>query len=352
MSNILNTGGFGCIYYPSISCQGKPSTNDKIVSKLQPNDFNAKNEKNIGEMIKTLPNYKMFFIPAQKSCSISLQTLDPTLLDKCSVIEKVHSNEILLLDLEYEKSISLKNILTATLSLREKKNKFVKLIETYKYILSSIEKLISINIVHFDLKVQNILFSIDKNIPLIIDFGLSIPVQQLTIDNAGKWFYDYIPEYYIWPPEVHLLCYALKYSDTPLTVEITNKIALECITNNYVLSLFSPSLREKLLDSCKNSLAKYANKSLQQIMDSVMQHYTTWDNYALSILYLTIFKNIFPKGFKYNTFLISFTQLLLMNLSPNTEKRLSIQETRQSYEITFYMESTIDSFSTLVQDLF
>lgn len=352
MAKILNTGGFGCIYYPSISCQGKPNTNNKMVSKLQPNDFNAKNEKNIGEIIKTLPNYKMFFIPAQKSCSISLQTLDPTLLENCSAIEKVHSNEILLLDLDYEKSISLKNILTPTLSIREKKSKFMKLIETYKYILSSIEKLISINIVHFDLKVQNILFSIDKNIPLMIDFGLSIPVQQLTIDNADKWFYDYIPEYYIWPPEVHLLCYALKYSDTPLTVEITNKIALECMTNNYVLSLFSPSLREKLIDSCKNSLAKYANKSLQQIIDSVMQHYTTWDNYALSILYLTIFKSIFQKGFKYNTFLISFTQLLLTNLSPNTEKRLSLHETRQVYEITFYMESTMDSFSTLIQDLF
>ena len=352
MSDILNQGGFGCIYYPGLSCKGQPTTNKKLVSKLQPNDFNARNEKNIGNLIKQISDYNMFFIPAQKSCSISIQTLDPTIVNNCNTINKAHSNEMLLLDLDYEQSISLKDITSPALSIIEKKNKFVKLLETYKYLLSSIKNLLTIHIVHFDIKLQNILFSVGKNVPLIIDFGKSIPMKQITIENVNMWFYDYIPNNYLWPPEVHLLCYAIKYGDANITIDVTDKIAYDCISNNVALTVFSESLREKVIESCKNSLSKYANKPLHQIIDSVLQDYETWDNYALSILYLTIIKNIFPKGFKYNMFLISFTQLLLVNVSPNTEKRQTIDKTMRDYNTIFYTESSIDSFSKLVEDLF
>ena len=43
MSNLLSQGGFGCVYYPGIKCNGKTNTNKSIITKLQKNDFNASN---------------------------------------------------------------------------------------------------------------------------------------------------------------------------------------------------------------------------------------------------------------------------------------------------------------------
>ena len=43
MSNLLSQGGFGCVYYPGITCNGKINTNQSVITKLQNNDFNASN---------------------------------------------------------------------------------------------------------------------------------------------------------------------------------------------------------------------------------------------------------------------------------------------------------------------
>ena len=34
-SKLLSQGGFGCIYYPGLKCNGKPQNNKNVVSKLQ-----------------------------------------------------------------------------------------------------------------------------------------------------------------------------------------------------------------------------------------------------------------------------------------------------------------------------
>ena len=47
MSKLLAQGGFGCIYYPGINCNSKP-TSDKFVSKIQKRNQTSENEINIG----------------------------------------------------------------------------------------------------------------------------------------------------------------------------------------------------------------------------------------------------------------------------------------------------------------
>lgn len=251
--------------------------------------------------------------------------------------------------MDYEENIGIQNILTPTPSLIVKKKKFIKLLETYKYLLLSIEKLLAVDIVHYDLKKQNILFSTKKNIPLIIDFGLSIPIKKINNDNISKWFYTYAPEYDIWPPEVHLLCYVIKNKGLTLSINDTNSIATSCVENNMTLTIFSSALKDKYLESCKKHLAKYANKSYDDVKQSILQHYPTWDNYSLSIMYLKILFNIFPRGFHYNKFLIVFCQLLFTNISPNIESRKSVTESMKTYNNMFYEKDSVESFINIVE---
>ena len=63
MSKLLSQGGFGCVYYPGISCDGRTEKDPNIVTKLQRMDFNAQNEIDIGSKIKEIPNYQLFYIP-------------------------------------------------------------------------------------------------------------------------------------------------------------------------------------------------------------------------------------------------------------------------------------------------
>ena len=57
MSKLLSQGGFGCVFFPGISCDGKSQTNKSIVTTLQKKDLTADNEINIGKLIKTIKNY-------------------------------------------------------------------------------------------------------------------------------------------------------------------------------------------------------------------------------------------------------------------------------------------------------
>ena len=49
------------------------------------------------------------------------------------------------------------------------------LIHSYNHLLSGINILIKNKVVHYDLKGDNILYDDSRKIPILIDFGLSIP---------------------------------------------------------------------------------------------------------------------------------------------------------------------------------
>ncbi len=68
-------------------------------------------------------------------------------------------------------------------------------------------------------------------------------------------------------------------------------------------------------------------------MTDVLQFSNTWDNYALSILYLRILIGIHRSiGIK-NKFIILFMKLLVTNIHLNPLKRLSIEMTIEKFDI-------------------
>ena len=62
---LISEGGYGCVYYPHLDCSLKESTTnkDEYISKVQRYNDAAKNEINIGNIVKTIKNYKNFFAP-------------------------------------------------------------------------------------------------------------------------------------------------------------------------------------------------------------------------------------------------------------------------------------------------
>ena len=105
------------------------------------------------------------------------------------------------------------------------------IINSFNVLLRSISLLVNKKIVHYDLKGSNILYSTKKNIPLIIDFGLSIDMSSINNKSLKEVFYTYAPQYYVWPLEVHYLGLLFNVDKEPSEEALSN-LAKEYVKNN------------------------------------------------------------------------------------------------------------------------
>ena len=140
-------------------------------------------------------------------CDVNISEIDSKELRKCNVVKK---NLNVPFELQKMKYVNSKSVLSFVDSEANPRRIIFNVIELYTFLLHSIEILAKNEIVHFDLKNNNILFGLDAKTPLIIDFGISIDMSKL-INKAtrnkylGEYFYVYAPQYYIWPLEVHFI---------------------------------------------------------------------------------------------------------------------------------------------------
>ena len=121
----------------------------------------------------------------------------------------------------------------------------------------------------------------------------------------------------------------------------------ESIFNKY----FSDDFKYKYKIMCIEFLGKYINVNKNIIIKELLQYYKTWDLYSLSILYLKFFYTLFQDGFFDSKFIINFSQLLLINISPDPSKRLSIADTLQKYKDIFFINEKPENYLTLINNL-
>jgi serine/threonine protein kinase len=347
MSNsiLLNQGGFGCIYYPGITCDGKPQDNKNVVSKLQKDDENSRNEIHLGELIMGIEGYQMYFLPVISSCPININVINKTLLEECQSVNK-DVTKYILMDIPYVKNKSFYAILIDMYS--SKKHIIVGLIENYSYLLDSISILLNKHIVHFDIKSENILYNKNTHLPLLLDFGVSIDMGTFNYKDIGIYFYTYSPDYYIWPLEVHVITFLLYETNELLTAVDVKRICAEYVKYNKGLINFSDGFKRDYLQACETYLQVYVGMNKKKTIELLIAFYPTWDNYSLSILYLKTFSFMFPHGFHKNSLIIYFSQMLLYNIHPNPTKRYSLEETKQKFKDIFFMEEQVDNYMDLI----
>lgn len=336
MSKLLSEGGFGCLYYPGLKCSGASGKSLKRTTKLQRKNKSAENEYHISNIIKTIPNYKYFFSPVLDVCPVSLVKIKKSLLDKCSVVKQDKTDKTIthvLMGLDYVKNISFETIITKSSS----KDIIKIMLENFAYLLHSISLLVEKHIVHYDLKLQNILFETETKTPIIIDFGISIKVDEVDMDNLKESFYVFSPDYYLWPLEAHVICYYVHNKmRTALTKPEVDMISKRVARENYGLHFFDDASISRYEASAVKYLTQYIGMEPEQAVTRLMRSYKTWDLYSVSILYLDIMQMLFEAGFNDNKILNSFYNLLWQNIQPDPKSRLSIAETITQFEDLLY----------------
>lgn len=328
----LAEGGYGCVFHPEINCRGLETANMQYVSKIQQKDFSAENEIKIGEIIKqgvkNMPGNPLInnFAPVLSSCPINMSQLKVPDIGECKVLHRVDQSNLILLKIRFIDSVDFDSYVI------DNKNTsaiLLTLISAFNHLLKSIKILQKVKVVQFDLKGQNIVFDTKKLQPIIIDFGLSLPMESITNDNLLNYFYIYAPEYYVWPLEVHYLNLILHISEEPTRDEIKDLVQ-SYVKANAALDGFSASFKKDFENSCEEQLLYYNTLTLTERKNLILRFWNTWDNYSLSVIYLKFIYFIIrsnDKSIFKNSFVRYFAELLLMNIHPDPRRRFTIDKT-------------------------
>lgn len=346
MSNLLSEGGYGCVFTPNITCKGNLGNSPTTVSKLQMNDSTAKNEIMISKIIKTIPNYNIFFSPILKSCPIKFKELNKSIIQECNIIQ--NKNNLILMDQQFIKG----HTFDVAFINKNSKNGLKQLLDSYKYLLKSLQLLLQKNIVHYDIKNGNIMYDTERNIPIIIDFGLSISMSSLNEENYSEYFYTYYPKYYLWCPEIQYICYILHEKEKPTLMDLES-FASRYVSTFKALDSYSDSFKSGYENAIVEFLEPFLGKSQNYVIQELLLHFNTWDNFSLSVMYLQLLNNINKDGFTNNSFLLHFYELLTNNIHPNPEKRISIQESSRIFT-SLFTNKNIDSkhdFTNIIEEI-
>tara|TARA_Y100000741_G_scaffold115823_1_gene86942 strand:- start:215 stop:1270 length:1056 start_codon:yes stop_codon:yes gene_type:complete len=347
---LLNQGGYGCVYLGAKpSNKLSPNKNSDYVSKVQINRGNIKQEQEIGKLVKNITNYGSFFAPIIETSPVQTQDINLSLTDKngeyCKIVEKAKEKQapLVMMKIPYiPEGDFKKHILT---------NSTGELISCYRHLLLGVEHLINKNIVHYDLKVDNILFHNRLNNPIIIDFGLSFDVKKnLTkYDNntLKQVFYTHEPKYSLWPLDVHFLCFiANNKENTSITKEVVNNIC-----SDYVKNAFQNDTPQEQKDYKTKAITYYSKLitehsiKKQNIAETLCGNWKTWDLYGLHYMFYKLSNHLDKQGNPQDKqsnpdiFLSHIHKIFKQQLDPDPTQRKSTSELMDKISEIYYLSN-------------
>lgn len=195
----LGEGSYGCVWHPGITCKGNQIKKKNIVNKIQEINFYSKNELYVSKIVKNIKNYHKYFVPIKNYCIVEFNNILKSSIDvnKCQNLfedyindytssdqQKLLKNKYYMFYINYINNLTLKEYFIKNSSFNS--YYFNKYIYNYLFLLKAINILYQNNIIHNDLHYNNILYNLDKDLPCIIDFGLSFHTKKLYLKNKSE----------------------------------------------------------------------------------------------------------------------------------------------------------------------
>jgi len=196
---VINSGGFGCIFSPELKCQNRVVENKIGITKLMKKSYAKSEYDEINKyrpILKKIKNYEKYFLMGRISLCIPSKLSDEDLkhyerkcfaLNKTIKKEEVNNslNKLMGINIPYG-GIEVGTYIEDNYKIVELNRKLIQLLK------NGIIPMNNRNLFHCDLKSSNILVIEEKNVLLtrIIDWGLS------TIYNKN----DEIPEILVGRP--------------------------------------------------------------------------------------------------------------------------------------------------------
>ena len=349
---MLNQGSYGCVYRPGISCLGKIEQSNKYVTKLQKVNSTSTNEIQISKiLINNIPETVIQYAPILSSCPIALAKINPSYIEKCEVVHKKKNGSDVSFTLNKMRYVGKDTLETYIIRRINKISFLPKLMETHIYLLSSIIPLIKNNIVHFDIKENNVIYDTQNQSPIIIDFGLSINMKTLqTSAQYQSAFYVYYEKYPPWCLEIIIISYIVKNHKSWQSTIITNKqltqIILDYFANNDIVKVIRKISKKKTEGFQKNWTdfvsTELSGKTGKQIVDKLITTWKTWDIFGLSVMYLFIWERYNLNQPQFNR----YRDYLVQHIGALPHERMSVEESLRFVEYNTTNSLTINDFKS------
>ena len=344
---LIGTGGFGCVFRPSMNCSGKTHSSKKYVSKVQVKDRFSENEVKMASIIKSIKQYRKHFAPVVSFCKrLSLVDVGKSEISTCPLIETdADPGELLMTKMRYVDGNGLDVLYSAIRKGEYDVSSWDYLnaiIGVHIKLLNSVELLNGAKVYHMDIRKPNVILEGDDDTPIIIDFGLAFQWSKVRLANMGDVFYVYAPKERatdIWSPEVMFMCYLVQVAkelgkdvgDVVVTGDMIDRVADDIAKYNDTLNrVFSEGFMEKYRSGLKKSLGVYKGKKVSDIYRDVLKSAWSWNNYNLGVMIcgmIDFVANDKKLDAVLKKVIMEYKKLVVYNTHPVVEKRISVNDT-------------------------
>lgn len=331
---LINSGAFGCIFRPNLTCDGKVGT-AKYVTKIQKNKRTIIHELRISEKVKKIRGYVRYFAPVLKYCQVRIKKDRVKDLNKCEIFENESAKQI-----ESSSYVSMKTRYVGDKDLRDyifsnktPKSFLKELTQTHVYLLKGVQKLFANKIIHYDLKYNNIIFDFDLKVPIIIDFGQSWCIDELKTESEISAAFFVFEQYDYWCIDILICNYIIqKVGFKEMKTDLVTEAEIDQIYDVFIYGrepkyeseeegakkktlndaylyniLQNPNRMLNFKSQLNEYLQPFINKrTWLELYEELLGYSNTWDCYSLSIIYLNMLDDAYLSNPElYNIMLIS-----------------------------------------------
>lgn len=279
------------------------------------------NETNIAHKISQIPYYCNFFNILEDYEVLNISQLNDDVLEKLNTEEDV---KYYLLKYSDKESIDFIDFLYNSTSI---KKLIFDIINTFQHILQGLHLLNENNVCFFNISPQNIVFLKEyREKPVLKNFRLSLNLNKLDYNYFSPILYK-LDNFTYQPFEIHIFYYLMRDNVETISYSFIEEFCEEFIENLNILRLFSENYKKLYKEQCIETLKKYINQPRKQIIDDIFERNDKWDVYGISMLFLQLFGCISRIFSLKGTFISKITLELSKNIHPNSDKRMSLEET-------------------------
>jgi len=362
MSNnpkVIGEGSFGCVHRPALKCKYKPyNPNPNKVSKLLTKE-NADDELTEFELIKKADQKEVFHLGKPGSCEPDNVVKNRGPINNCRNFDSKDINNYKLLLLKHGGK-DLENIEEKYGDLAENNQntrKVEQLFLNMSRILYGTKILIDKDIVHHDLKQQNIVYNEETGIVNFIDFGLMTTKRKMI--NEVKKGYPY-GVHWSFPPEIILYDKSI-YNNLCNLTEKAKKNRINTLYLRYKAKVWF-TMQMYTYDQDDESKGKHATRNMRifYIMcdDLIKKDYEkfltksmeTFDNYGVGISLLSLV--IRTKRFLSKRLATDLKDLFQSMIHGNVFVRPSPTEVVNTYEHILKSHKLLEKFNMRFENHF
>ena len=324
------------MYRPAIGCKGALTGEQKeaavgMVAKLQRVTSTSQNEIKIGKMVAELPGAEEHFVTPESTCTTTASLFPASLKEGCAPIGGTNASsqeqELVIMEMEdiphYKLGTVPSNATPVVIQ-----NMLRNLVAGLPHVLDGVSLLHSAPnpIVHFDLKADNIFAPLAPRLPLIADFGISFLPKEQTLETIPSTIIAYEPGYFVWPPEVHLLCYIFHRNDAAPEVALSEQ-ELESVAERVAASnpLFvnDPAGMQERQNAVLGFYKSLGEVTGESVFNFIMENWRAIDLYSVSMCFTAIFR-AYKLGEADTDYLYPLAEKLMRGTSADPRERPSV----------------------------